>query len=259
MSENKLTIPANTKACTKTSRRQFLTQLTSGALLALSGCELASAAVHHVYPAKKSPQKVKVHPVHHTSKTAKKTIPSSHHHKSAKLKKAALPHTDLASTPKPEPIRRSFITGLSNKSIALYNINTGDRLNLTYYERGQYITSALDEINHLFRDYHTDTIHPIDPLLIDQLYDLKRLLEVDKPYAVISGYRSPFTNAVKRIHSSGVAKHSLHMEGRAIDIRIEGLATQHIRNAALAMRRGGVGYYPHANFVHLDTGEFRTW
>ncbi|MGZ8903930.1 MAG: YcbK family protein, partial [Methylobacter sp.] len=87
----------------------------------------------------------------------------------------------------------------------------------------------------------------------------KQSLGVNKPIHVISGYRSPYTNAHLRKQSHRVAKHSLHMQGRAIDIRIEGLSTKTIRNAALAMGRGGVGYYPHANFVHLDTGEVRTW
>ena len=153
----------------------------------------------------------------------------------------------------------SHHAGLTHKAIALHNINTGDKLNLTYFEQGRYIKDALQEINYLFRDYHTGAVHPVDPLLLDQLYDLKQHLDVNKPFHVISGYRSPFTNAHLRDQSSGVAKHSLHMEGRAIDIRIEGLATKSIRNAALAMRRGGVGYYPSADFVHLDTGEYRVW
>lgn len=146
-----------------------------------------------------------------------------------------------------------------HKALALHNINTGDKLKLTYFERGRYIKEALHEINYLFRDNHTGDVHPIDPLLLDQLYDLKQSLAINKAIAVVSGYRSPFTNAHLRNQSRGVAKHSLHMEGRAIDIRVEGLAIKTIRNAALAMRRGGVGYYAQAGFVHLDTGEVRTW
>ncbi|MGZ8189684.1 MAG: YcbK family protein [Methylococcaceae bacterium] len=146
-----------------------------------------------------------------------------------------------------------------NKMLALENPHTGDTLKLTYFERGRYIKDALHEINYLLRDFHTDDVHPIDPSLVDQLYDLKQSLGVNKPIHVISGYRSPYTNAHLRKQSHRVAKHSLHMQGRAIDIRIEGLSTRTIRDAALAMGRGGVGYYPHANFVHLDTGEVRTW
>jgi len=143
--------------------------------------------------------------------------------------------------------------------LAFHNTHTGDQLNLTYFEQGRYIKDALHEINHLFRDYHDGTVHPIDPALLDQLYDLKHTLEVRKPFHIVSGYRSPATNADLRKHSDGVAKNSLHMEGRAIDIRIEGLDTIRIRNAALAMQRGGVGYYEKSDFVHLDTGSVRTW
>ncbi|MDD5275995.1 MAG: YcbK family protein [Methylovulum sp.] len=147
----------------------------------------------------------------------------------------------------------------AHKIIALENINTGDKLKLAYFEQGRYVKEALQEINYLFRDFHSGDVHPIDPSLLDQLYDLKQNLDVTRPVHIISGYRSPVTNAQLRKQSHKVAKHSLHMEGRAIDIRIEGVKTKHIRNAAIAMQRGGVGYYPRANFVHLDTGEIRTW
>jgi uncharacterized protein YcbK (DUF882 family) len=146
-----------------------------------------------------------------------------------------------------------------HKSIALYHANTGSNLSLTYFEQGQYLPDALDEINLLLRDYHTGDVHPIDPGLVDLLYDLKQLVGFYQPIQVISGYRSPYTNAHLREHSHGVAKHSLHVEGRAIDIRIEGVSTALLRKAAVAMGRGGVGYYPRANFVHLDTGDIRTW
>jgi uncharacterized protein YcbK (DUF882 family) len=146
-----------------------------------------------------------------------------------------------------------------HKSLAFQNINTGDNLKLTYFEQGKYIKDALQEISYLFRDIHTGDMHPIDTALLDQLYDLKNLIGVKKPFHIVSGYRSPYTNAKLRKRSHAVAKHSLHMQGRAIDIRIEGVETKVIRNAALSMRSGGVGYYPKADFVHLDTGVFRTW
>jgi uncharacterized protein YcbK (DUF882 family) len=147
----------------------------------------------------------------------------------------------------------------SHKVLAFENTHTGDQLKLTYFEQGRYIKDALNEINLLFRDHHDGTVHPIDPTLLDQLYDLKDVLEVRKPFHIVSAYRSPATNADLRKHSDGVAKNSLHMQGRAIDIRIEGLDTRRIRNAALAMQRGGVGYYGRSDFVHLDTGSVRTW
>ncbi|MEQ1530816.1 MAG: YcbK family protein [Methylococcales bacterium] len=148
----------------------------------------------------------------------------------------------------------------SHKTLALQNTNTGDKLKLTYFENGRYIKGALQEISYILRDYHTGDMHHIDPALIDQLYDLKMLLGVSQhPIHIVSGYRSPHTNARLRQHSHGVAKDSLHMQGRAIDIRIAGVDTRNIRNAAISMRNGGVGYYPRSNFVHLETGDFRTW
>jgi uncharacterized protein YcbK (DUF882 family) len=145
------------------------------------------------------------------------------------------------------------------KVLDLKNIHTGDKLRLTYFERGLYIDDALQEISYLMRDYHTGDMHPIDPALLDLLYDLKLELGLDKSFLVSSGYRSPRTNARLRKRNRNVSPHSLHMQGRAIDLHVEGLETRRIRNAALALRRGGVGYSRRANFVHLDTGNFRTW
>lgn len=147
----------------------------------------------------------------------------------------------------------------AHKTLALQNTTTGDSLNVTYFERGKYLPDALHEINHLYRDHLTDEIHPVDTALLDQLHDLQTTLGIKKPIHVICGYRSPFTNAHLRRNSRGVARNSLHMEGRAIDIRISGVESRTIRDAALSMARGGVGYYPGSNFVHLDTGDFRTW
>jgi uncharacterized protein YcbK (DUF882 family) len=147
----------------------------------------------------------------------------------------------------------------SHKALAFQNTVTGDNLKLTYFEQGRYIKDALDEISYLFRDVRTGDMHSIDTALLDQLFDLKTLLGVRKPFHIVSGYRSPSTNAKLRKKSHAVARNSLHMQGRAIDIRIEGMETKIIRNAALAMRNGGVGYYPKADFIHLDTGEYRAW
>ncbi len=147
----------------------------------------------------------------------------------------------------------------SHKSLAFQNTHTGDKLKLTYFEKGEYINDALEEINFVLRDFRTGDVYPIDVDLLDQLHDLKLALGINRPFHIISGYRSPITNARLRSQSSGVANNSLHMQGRAIDIRVEDFDTRHIRNAALAMRCGGVGYYPESDFVHLDTGKFRTW
>jgi uncharacterized protein YcbK (DUF882 family) len=148
----------------------------------------------------------------------------------------------------------------ASRTLALVNPNTGDKLKLTYFEKGKYIKPALREINYVLRDYRTGDVHQIDPLLLDQLHDLRHTLGIaHRPFHIISGYRSPYTNSRLHHESFGVSNNSLHMQGRAIDIRVEGLDSHHIRNAALAMRRGGVGYYHESNFVHLDTGKFRTW
>lgn len=145
------------------------------------------------------------------------------------------------------------------KSLSLQNMTTGDSLDVTYFERGQYLPDALEEINYIYRDHLTDEIHPIDTALLDQLHELQATLGVKKEIHVICGYRSPFTNAYLRRRSSGVARNSLHMQGRAIDIRIAGVDTRDIRDAALSMALGGVGYYAGSDFVHLDTGDVRTW
>lgn len=147
----------------------------------------------------------------------------------------------------------------AHKTLALEHQHTGETLKLTYYEKGRLSYRALNEFSYFLRDYHNDAVHPVDPALLDQLYDVKLLLGTSKPFQIVSGYRSPETNANLRRHSRGVARQSLHMEGRAVDIRIEGVSASHIRNAALALGRGGVGYYPSSNFVHLDTGDVRTW
>lgn len=148
----------------------------------------------------------------------------------------------------------------AHKTLAFQNPHTGDKLKLTYFDKGRYVKAALREINYVLRDFRTGDVHPIDIDLLDQLHDLKLALGVaNRPFHIISGYRSAFSNARLHNESPGVANHSLHMQGRAIDIRIEGLDTRHIRNAAMAMHRGGVGYYHESDFVHLDTGKFRTW
>ena len=147
----------------------------------------------------------------------------------------------------------------AHKTLAFANVHTGDRLKLTYYEKGRYIKSALHEIDYLLRDYRNGQIHRIDIYLLDQLHDLKQLMNLNKPFDIISGYRSPATNRYLHDEGHGAANHSLHMQGRAIDIRVDGVACRHIRNAALTLRRGGVGYYPDSDFVHLDTGKIRYW
>lgn len=146
-----------------------------------------------------------------------------------------------------------------HRMLSFEHTHTGEKLNLTYFERGKYIEGALQEINYLLRDFRTEETHPIDTALLDQLFDLKQTIGTNKPFHIISCYRSPLTNAQLRKNSHKVAEHSYHLKGRAIDIRVEDVASKTIRNAALALAQGGVGFYPRDNFVHLDTGKFRAW
>jgi len=147
----------------------------------------------------------------------------------------------------------------THRSLTIQNPHTGEKLGLTYFEKGRYLNDALDEISYLLRDYRTGDTHPIDPELLDQLHDLKQMLGLSQPFGIICGYRSPLTNAKLHAERKGVANNSFHMYGKAVDIRIERFDLRRIHNAAIAMHRGGVGYYPGSNFIHLDTGTFRTW
>ena len=145
------------------------------------------------------------------------------------------------------------------RRISFVHTHTGESLSTVYYENGAYVAGALQKVAHFLRDFRTEEEHTIDPPLLDYLVDLRNLAGFDAPYQVISGYRSPRTNAALRSRSSGVAEHSLHIEGRAIDVRIEDFPTDRLHEFALRMRRGGVGFYPSSNFVHLDTGRVRFW
>lgn len=154
---------------------------------------------------------------------------------------------------------RSLWAAAPEKQLAFYNLHTGESVKLAYCENGNYVPSAIQELNHFLRDYRTGDTHDIDPALYDQLYALQNLVETPGSYHVISGYRSPKTNQMLHANSEGVASHSLHMEGRAIDIRLPGRDLAQLHKAALSMQAGGVGYYPGSDFVHLDTGRVRRW
>jgi uncharacterized protein YcbK (DUF882 family) len=145
------------------------------------------------------------------------------------------------------------------RSLSFVHTHTGERLSTVYFQDGQYQAAELARINQLLRDFRTGDVHTIDTGVLDILADLRVLADRDEPYEVISGYRSPQTNAALRRHSSGVAEHSLHLQGRAIDVRLPGFATRRLRELALDMGRGGVGFYPQPDFVHLDNGRVRYW
>jgi uncharacterized protein YcbK (DUF882 family) len=158
-----------------------------------------------------------------------------------------------------EPPASLYAAARPEKSLAIYNPHTGESVKTVYWFRGKYLPAALQDIDHLLRDYRSNEVKPIDPQLLDLLYAMGALLETDDPFYVMSGYRSPATNAWLRLFRRGVAENSMHMEGKAVDIRLPGHDTSLIRRAAVALQAGGVGYYPHSNFIHVDTGPVRYW
>jgi uncharacterized protein YcbK (DUF882 family) len=145
------------------------------------------------------------------------------------------------------------------RQLSFVNTHTGDAFADAYWEGGNYVPDAMAAINHVMRDHRSGETHAIDPRLLDQLHALKGLVSASAPFQIISGYRSPVTNATLHEHSSGVATRSLHMDGRAIDIRVRGVDLPRLRDAALGMSAGGVGYYEASDFIHVDTGRVRRW
>jgi uncharacterized protein YcbK (DUF882 family) len=148
------------------------------------------------------------------------------------------------------------------RTLSFFNTHTGERLKATYCCDGKYEPDALKQINHILRDWRVDKVKVIDPHLLDLLHELGGTLETDSPFHIISGYRSPVTNATLRARGgnhTGVASKSLHLVGKAVDIRVPGVKLDHLRGAARSLKLGGVGYYPSSNFVHVDTGRVRFW
>jgi uncharacterized protein YcbK (DUF882 family) len=145
------------------------------------------------------------------------------------------------------------------RAVAFNNLHTGESLKVDYWVAGRYVPDALHEVNHVLRDFRNNEVHQIEPKLLDLLNHLHGRLGSNAPFQVISGYRSPATNAMLHARSHGVASHSLHMKGMAIDIRLPDRHLPDLHKTALAMHAGGVGYYPSANFVHVDVGRVRRW
>ena len=147
------------------------------------------------------------------------------------------------------------------RQLSFYHTHTGKRLDIVYSRDGAYVPSALEEINRFLFDFRTGDAAEMDPELLDLIYDVRAALGGDGTYQVVSAYRSPKTNEMLRGRSAntGVAKKSQHILGKAIDVRLEGVRTTRLRDTALAMRRGGVGFYEASDFVHMDTGRPRSW
>ncbi|HVL66446.1 MAG TPA: DUF882 domain-containing protein [Vicinamibacterales bacterium] len=170
---------------------------------------------------------------------------------------AATALSPLRTYAEPPAVRKAPV-----RTLSFFNTHTGERLTTTYCCDGKYDPEALKQLNYILRDFRVNEVKPIDPGLFDLLHELSGTLETDRPYHIISGYRSPHTNTLLRTKggaTTGVASKSLHMVGKAIDIRVPGVKLDHLRGAARSLKRGGVGYYPASNFVHVDTGRVRFW
>ena len=165
----------------------------------------------------------------------------------------------LAATPFLPGAAFALTTAGSERKLSFAHTHTGETLTVVYRHGERYAPDALEKINHHLRDHRSGESHQMDPDLLDVLYKLARITGSRRPFQVISGYRSPGTNAMLRKQGSGVAKRSLHMQGKAIDVRLADVQTSQLQRAAIDLRAGGVGFYPKSNFVHLDTGRFRTW
>lgn len=147
------------------------------------------------------------------------------------------------------------------RTLSLYSIHTGESVRADYFVDGRYQRSELEALAQVMRDHRTGTIHPIDPAVLDIMFAVRRALGTPEAFHLVSGYRTPQTNEGKRRgrRRSGVAKNSFHLYGKAVDLYVPSRDLTQVRRVALALRGGGVGYYPRSGFVHLDSGPVRTW
>lgn len=155
--------------------------------------------------------------------------------------------------------RAVMASSADGRTLGFFNTHTNEILKATYWRDGAYDKGAIKDINQILRDHRSGEVYGMDLPLLDLLVDLHRRAESKKPFEIISGYRSPQSNATLASASGGVAKKSLHMQGKAIDIRLRDVKLKELRETALAMKLGGVGYYPKSDFVHVDTGRVRQW
>ena len=171
------------------------------------------------------------------------------------LKLAALTVGGLAASP-----ALAGLTAPRDRILSMYSTNTGENIRTVYWTpRDGYVRDSLRQISWVLRDYRTDEVKNIDPILLDQLYTLQFIMDYNLPLHVISGYRSPATNAMLHRASGRVARNSYHIQARAMDIRMPGRRVSDLRRAAVSLQAGGVGYYPYSNFIHIDTGPIRYW
>ena len=146
-----------------------------------------------------------------------------------------------------------------DRSIKLFNVNTGEHLKATYWAKDHFVKDEIKKINYFLRDFRTGDVQEMDIKLLDLLYSIQLIRDTDKAIKVYSGYRSPKTNERLRKRSEGVAKNSYHLKAQAIDINLPGTDLKNLKKLATFLRRGGVGYYPKSGFMHIDTGPIRYW
>ncbi len=171
-------------------------------------------------------------------------------------------HLALLGTALPLATRQVRATPADTRSLILNHTHTRERIDLVYATGEQYVPQALGSLNHFLRDHYSGEVGLMDPQLFDLLHGVRQALatRTQLSYQIISGYRGPITNErLRTTRGGGVAKHSLHLEGKAIDIRLPGVPLAELRDAALSLQAGGVGYYPGEQFVHVDTGRVRRW
>ena len=156
-------------------------------------------------------------------------------------------------------VRSAMADTVNVRSVSFVHTHTGEKLTAAYWQDGEYQPEVLQQVNHVLRDFRTNEVHTMDPALLDVLFELRTKVDSERAFHVISAYRSPKTNAMLRQSSNGVAEHSMHMLGKAIDVRLESFPTERLAEVARTLRRGGVGYYRASDFVHVDTGRVRYW
>ena len=172
------------------------------------------------------------------------------------LKRAGLAAVGAMLLPSAEAVAKSYSR---ERTLSFHNVNTGEEMSIVCCPEQDYDTRILQRLNYFLRDHHADVSRNMDPALLDLLFAVSVFTGSTGTFNIISGYRSPETNSWLRKISHGVAEHSMHIEGKAVDIRMTDVDIYTIRRVGLALQQGGVGYYPRSDFVHLDTGDVRSW
>jgi uncharacterized protein YcbK (DUF882 family) len=172
---------------------------------------------------------------------------------------AALPSQGFAQDAIGDYLDQILPATTAPRRVVIHNLHTDERVDAIYFDDGRYVPDALAAVNHVMRDFRTGDIHFMEPELLDLMHSLSKKVESVQPFQIISGYRSPKTNAMLHERSAGVAVNSFHMRGMATDIRLPDVSLSNLHRAAVEMQRGGVGFYPESDFIHVDVGPVRYW